>query len=67
MEKWSEIDETQFNKDNCKVLHLGEIKCTKINGLGSILARKDPGIAVDQRQFVRGSVYSAEISLEPCS
>lgn len=59
MEKWSEIDEMQFNKDNCKVLHLGEIKCTKINGLGSILARKDPGIAVDQRLSLLGAVCIA--------
>lgn len=49
----------QFNKDNCKVLHLGEIKCTKINGLGSILARKDPGIAVDQRLSLLGAVCIA--------
>lgn len=47
MEKWSEIDEVKFNKDNRKVLHLGEIECTNINRLGSMLARKDPGIAVD--------------------
>lgn len=37
----------KFNKDNCKVLHLGEIKCTNINELGSMLVWKDPGIAAD--------------------
>ena len=49
MEKWSEIDEVKFNKVNRKVLQLGEIKCRNINGLGSMLVRKDPGIAVDRK------------------
>lgn len=58
LEKWFEINEVKFNKDNCKVLCLGEIKCTDINGLGSMLARKDPGITVAlQTELVRDGVH----------
>lgn len=48
----------EFNKDSCKVLHLG-IKCTSINGPGGMLARKDPGIAVDHHLRLSGVVCMA--------
>lgn len=56
LEKWSEIDAVKFNKDNSKVLHLEEIKCTNINGLGSMLTRKDPGVAVHHKLNLSGLV-----------
>lgn len=56
LEKWFEINEVKFNKNNCKVLCSGEIKCTDINGLGSMLARKDPGITVALQTELAGVV-----------
>ncbi|CAM5146598.1 unnamed protein product [Natator depressus] len=54
LEKWSEVDRMKFNKDKCKVLHLGrnnQLHTYKMGNdcLGKSTAKRDLGVIVDHK------------------
>ncbi|CAM5075370.1 unnamed protein product [Eretmochelys imbricata] len=51
LEKWSEVNRMKFNKDKCKVLHLGRLRTYKMGNdyLGRSTEERDLGVIVDHK------------------